>query len=97
MYHYRHVLVRMRQGESDRQIAATRLIGRRAAGQLRKRAEALGWLDAAHALPADEELARVLQQPKAQRAHEQSSLQPYRELIGLGVTGHGYGALSCSP
>ena len=81
MYHYRHVLVRMRQGESDRKIAAARLIGRRAAGQLRKQAEELGWLDAAHALPADEELARVLQQPKTQRAHEQSSLNPYRELI----------------
>ena len=39
MYHYRQVLVRMRQGESDRQIAATRLMGRRAAGKLRKQAE----------------------------------------------------------
>ena len=28
MYHYRQVLVRMRQGESDRQIAATGLMGR---------------------------------------------------------------------
>jgi transposase len=81
MHHYRHVLVRMRQGESDRQIAAIRLMGRRAAGQLRKRAQALGWLDPARALPADEELARILQAPKMQRAHEQSSLHPYRELI----------------
>ena len=48
MNHYRHILVRMRQGESDRQIAAIGLMGRRAAGQLRKRAEELGWLDAAH-------------------------------------------------
>ena len=29
MYHYRQALVRMRQGESDRQIHATGLMGRR--------------------------------------------------------------------
>ena len=29
MYHYRQALVRMRQGESDRQIHATELMGRR--------------------------------------------------------------------
>ncbi|MBT6273291.1 MAG: hypothetical protein HOI95_04070 [Chromatiales bacterium] len=38
MYHYRQVLVRMRQGESDRQIATTGLMGRQAASRLRKQA-----------------------------------------------------------
>ena len=81
MYHYRQVLVRMRQGESDRQIAATGLMGRRAAGKLRKQAEAFGWLDSAHALPPDEELVARLHPPKTTRTGEQSSVHPYRELI----------------
>ena len=81
MYHYRQVLVRMRQGESDRQIAATHLMGRRAAGKLRKQAGELGWLDATHSLPPDEELVAVLQQPKSEHTREQSSLHRYREVI----------------
>ena len=71
----------MRQNQSDRQIAATKLMGRRAASNLRKQAEALGWLDPEQALPSDEELARVLHQPKVERAHEQSTLHPFRNLI----------------
>ena len=35
MHHYRQALLRMRQGESDREIAAARLMGRRKAGQWR--------------------------------------------------------------
>jgi len=81
MYHYRQVLVRMRQGESDRQIATTGLIGRRAAGMLRKRAEPLGWLDPSHSLPPDEELVGTLQPTKTTRTREQSSVHRYRELI----------------
>ena len=36
MHHYRQALLRMRQGESDREIAAARLMGRRKAGQWRE-------------------------------------------------------------
>ena len=35
MYEYRQVLVRMRQGDSDRQIAKARLMGRNKADELR--------------------------------------------------------------
>ena len=35
MHHYRQALLRMRQGDSDRQIAAAKLMGRRAAAALR--------------------------------------------------------------
>jgi transposase len=81
MYHYRQSLVRMRQGESDRQIAATKLMGRRCAGALRRQAKAQGWLDPARPLPRDEELAAVLCQPKHERAQAQSSLQPFSEVV----------------
>ncbi len=64
MYHYRQALVRMRQGESDRQIQATGLMGRRTLGALRKQADERGWLDPARSLPPDHELAAVLQRPK---------------------------------
>ena len=38
MYQFRHILVRMRLGESDRQIDAAGLMGRRTAAKLRKKA-----------------------------------------------------------
>jgi hypothetical protein len=36
MFHYRQALVRMRQGDSDRQIATARIMGRRLAARLRE-------------------------------------------------------------
>jgi len=81
MYHYRQALVRMRQGESDRQIHATGLMGRRRLGVLRKQAQERGWLDPARSLPPDQELAAVLQRPKPTHTHAQSSLEPYRGLV----------------
>ena len=81
MYHYRQALVRMRQGESDRQIHATGLMGRRTLGALRKQAQERGWLDPTQSLPPDQELAAVLQRPKPTHVRAQSSLEPYRNLV----------------
>ncbi|MCB1753632.1 MAG: hypothetical protein KDI74_18125 [Gammaproteobacteria bacterium] len=81
MYHYRQALVRMRQGESDRQINATGLMGRRTLGALRKQADEKGWLDPARSLPPDHELAAVLQPPKPTQLQAQSSLEPHRSLV----------------
>jgi transposase len=81
MYHYRQALVRMRQGESDRQIRDTGLMGRRTLGMLRKQAQQRGWLDPARALPSDQDLAAVLQRAKPGRMRVRSSLEPYRQLI----------------
>jgi hypothetical protein len=44
MHQYRHILIRMRLGDSDRQIARAKLMGRTKAAGLRKTAEAHGWL-----------------------------------------------------
>ena len=46
MHHYRQALLRMRQGDSDRDIAEARIMGRRKAGQWRALAQTHGWLDA---------------------------------------------------
>lgn len=45
MYEYRHILVRMRLGDSDRALARAGLIGRHKAGELRALAQSKGWLD----------------------------------------------------
>jgi hypothetical protein len=81
MHHYRQALVRMRLGESDRQIVNARIIGRRIAASVRYEATGRGWLDTTQALPTDEELAVVFSAPKKQRARQTSSLEPLREQI----------------
>ena len=83
MYHYRQALVRMRLGDSDRQIAKSGLMGRRVAGSVRSEAAARGWLDTQQALPPDDELAAVFDLPKKQRARQSSSLEPHRDQISL--------------
>jgi transposase len=81
MHHYRQALVRMRLGESDRQIAKAKILGRRITAGVRREAIERGWMDTAQALPTDEELAAVFSEPKKQRARQTSSLEPLREQI----------------
>lgn len=80
MFQYRQVLVRLRQGDSDRDIARSRLMGRKKVGKLRERAEQLGWLDPAQPLPDDAALASVLT-PSRVAASTVSTLAPFAPLI----------------
>ena len=59
MYQYRQVLVRMRQGDSDRDIDRTGLMGRKKLGSVRYVAEQQGWLNPSVPLPDDVILAKV--------------------------------------
>jgi hypothetical protein len=90
MYEYRQVLVRMRQGDSDRQIAKGRLMGRPKAADLRRVVSAHGWLDPEQALPQDTVLAEVLLGKEPQPGPA-SQVEPLREQIGAwkqaGITG----------
>ena len=45
MYEYRQALMRMRQGDSEREIARSKLMGRSKAARFRALARAQGWLD----------------------------------------------------
>ena len=81
MFHFRQALLRMRQGDSDREIAASKVMGRRKAAALRQVASARGWLGAAQALPEDAEIAQAMSAPR-RAASTVSSLQPWRGLIG---------------
>ena len=80
MFEYRQVLTRMRLGDTDRAIARAGLMGRRKAAQLRRTAEATGWLDVATPLPADPELAVSLGSVRTQPAVA-SLAEPHRERI----------------
>ena len=50
MFQYRQVLVRLRQGDSDRDIARSRLMGRPKVAALRGLAASQGWLAAGGAV-----------------------------------------------
>lgn len=45
MFEYRQVLLRLRAGDSDRDIARAKLMGRQKLALLRAKAIELGWLD----------------------------------------------------
>ena len=80
MFQYRQALVRMRHGDSDRQIAASRIMGRRTAARLRELGIQNNWLDPAAAMPEDEQIATALGQPK-RASTTVSSLAAQRERI----------------
>ncbi|MFC1665773.1 IS21 family transposase, partial [Pseudomonadota bacterium] len=80
MFEFRQILVRMRQGDSDRALAKAGLIGRPKAKSLRTVAMAHGWLDPAIALPDDTLLATVLGASKTSGSN-QSSVEPYRDTV----------------
>jgi transposase len=79
MYEYRQVLVRMRQGDSDRGIQRAGLMGRDKAKEVRAKAQAEGWLDPERVLPGDADLAQVF--GERQRPSMVSTVEPYREEV----------------
>jgi transposase len=81
MFHYRQVLVRMRQGDSDRDIARSNTMGRRKAAQIREVAEERGWLAPGVPLPDDATLAAAFARREGLPASCLSSLEPWRDQI----------------
>lgn len=80
MHQYRHVLSRMRLGETDRAVARAGLMGRRKTAELRSRAARHGWLDPKQPLPSDAELARALHTRKVDQL-QPSLVEPYAEEV----------------
>lgn len=81
MFHYRQVLVRMRQGDSDREIARSKTMGRKKIAAVRNVAGERGWLAPEVPLPEDAVLAAALARPQPLPATCVSSLEPWRALI----------------
>jgi len=100
VFEYRQVLARMRQGDSDRDIARSKLMGRKKAAQLRELAQQQGWLTSEIPLPDDAAIAAVVPRAKT-AATSVSSLVDHREQVArwlaAGVPGTTiYGALKRS-
>jgi len=79
MYQYRHILSRMRSGDSDRDLARAGVIGRRKAGELRRLAESRGWLDPGHPVPDEAELAAAFEVTPKQTVP--SLVEPFRDKV----------------
>ena len=90
MFQYRQVLVRLRRGESDREIARGKSMGRRKLAALREVAQREGWLDPATPLPEDAAIAMALGAPR-RAATTISSLEAHRapitDWVSQGVSG----------
>ena len=80
MFEYRQVLVRLRQGDSDRDIARSRLMGRPKVAALRGLAESQGWLAPEAPLPYDEALSAAIGQARRARSTI-STVEPYRAQV----------------
>lgn len=90
MFQYRHALVRLRAGETVRELARSGLMGRGRLGALRALAQQRGWLEPDAPLPDDATLAASLGAPR-RAASTISSLEPLRALVqqwfDMGVQG----------
>ncbi len=80
MFQYRAILVRLRQGDTDRDIARARLMGRKKAAAIRELAASRGWLDPGMALPEDGTIAQALGAARRARSTV-SSLEPLRGVV----------------
>jgi transposase len=86
MFQYRGVLVRMRQGDTDREIARAGLMGRPKAARLRALAAEQGWLDPEAPLPDDATIAALV--GAARRARSTiSTVEPHRAQVERWVAG----------
>ena len=74
----------MRQGDSDRDIAAAKVMGRHKAGQWREAAATQGWLDATNPLPDDAAIAAALG-PARRAGSTVSSLEAHRATVASWV------------
>jgi transposase len=84
MFQYRHVIHRMRMGDSDRTIAKSGLMGRTKCGLVRINAQQHGWLDPVP-LPDDEVLAQALESEKKPNATQVSLSHRHAQQINRWV------------
>lgn len=81
VFHYRQVLTRMRQGDSDRDIARSKTTGRKKIAQVRETAQQQGWLDPGTPLPDDARLAAIFARKEMLPSTCISTFEPWRDQI----------------
>ena len=80
MFQFRQVLVRLRAGDTAREVARSGLLGRDKLTELMRLAQAHGWLDAHAELPDDAAIAAAMA-PRKRAASTVSSAEPLREVV----------------
>ncbi len=80
VHEIRNVIVRMRLGDSDRQLASAKIIGRHKAAEIRALAKQKGWLDREVELPDNLELEAVFQKPFRKQVTG-SLVEPFSEQV----------------
>ena len=78
--HIRDIVYRLRQGESERQVALDLRVSRHTVAKYRELATAAGYLDLSLALPFDRELLALIGPAKTPPRPE-STVTPYREVV----------------
>jgi transposase len=76
----RDIVYRLRQGETERQIALDLRVSRHTVARYRELANGAGYLDTARALPTDRELLVALG-PVKPPPRSESTVTPYREVV----------------
>jgi transposase len=84
MFEYRQVLARMRQRDSDRDVARSGLMGRKKVAWFREVAGEQGWLLPQDPLPGDSQIAALLPRPRVAVTCV-SSLEEHRDRIAQWV------------
>ena len=80
MFQFRQVLVRLRAGDTAREVARSGLLGRDKLTELMRLAKAHGWLDASAELPDDAAIATAMA-PRKRAASTVSSAESLREVV----------------
>ena len=80
MFQYRQVLVRLRAGDTVREIARSGLMGRDKLGELHAVAQSQGWLDAGADVPDDQAIIAALG-PARRASSTVSSAEPHRAAV----------------
>lgn len=81
MYDYRQIIHRIRMGQTDREIARTKTIGRTKCGQVRAIAQSQGWLAGESPLPDDTTLSDVFVKKLYSNPTHESKCQSHEEQI----------------
>jgi hypothetical protein len=80
MFQFRQVLVRLRAGDTAREIARSGLLGRDKLIELTRLARTQGWLEPGCELPDDETIVTALA-PRKRASSTVSSAEPLREVV----------------
>jgi len=98
MFQYRQVLVRLRAGDSERELARGGLMGRDKLASFRALASRQGWLDASAELPDDATIAAAIGDSRRARSTI-STVEPHRAVVqhwlNAGVGGKAIHAALC--